>query len=521
MSLPRPKTLRVVFAACGGLLVLAAAGASPPGSPAVEVASARKAAKCPSGERGKACRATRQRKERKRKALRRANRRQKRPNVIVITTDDQNQSDMPAMPITLAQLGGQGTTFTNSYVSNPLCCPSRATFLTGQYAHNHGVISTDLPNGYNGLRHTNTLPVWLKSAKYRTAMVGKYLNGYGIPDGLPEPVGDAREIPPGWSQWFALTGGTDQKRYSFRLNENGKILRYGKKKRDYVSDVLSRRTNELIREWAPNPKPFFLWFNPTAPHGQNGIPFGSTRDPVPAPRYLGRHELARAPRTPSFNEADVSDKPEFLRSEPRLSPERILEVDRRHRGRLESLLSVDEQVGRIIKLLKKTDDLRKTYIIFTSDNGLQLGAHRLMFKAYLYEEATRVPLIIRGPEIPIGAVRDQLVSNIDLAPSIAEITGVQPRLTMDGISLLPLADNPLAGLGRDLLFESQILGADGLRSGKWAYNEYRNGDRELYDLESDRFQLESQHDNPATLAVRRSLAARLAQLRGCAGLSCR
>ncbi|MGH2955647.1 MAG: sulfatase family protein [Solirubrobacterales bacterium] len=519
MQIPGAQAPRVAIAVPGVTVALLLAGFTPP-APTTEPAGAqkkpgakKKPADCRPGQAGERCRQARERERRHRKARRRANRKQKRPNVIVITTDDQNQSDMVAMGVTLDQLGDHGTTFASSYASNPLCCPSRATFLTGQYAHNHGVVSTELPNGYAALNHANTLPVWLKSAKYRTAMIGKYLNGYGLVN--------PRERPPGWSKWYALTGGTDQKRYKFRLNENGKIVRYKRKKRDYVSDVLGRQVYELLREWAPHPKPFFLWFNPTAPHGQNGVPFDSTRDPEPAPRYLGRYDLAQAPRTPNFDEADVSDKPEFIRNEPPLGTARIADIDRRQRGRLESLLSVDEQVGRIVRLLAKSKDLGKTYIIFTSDNGLQLGAHRLIFKAYLYEESTRVPLIIRGPGFPEGAVREQLVSNIDLAPTIVEITRVQPRLTMDGISLLPLANNIGAGLGRDLLFESQIGGAYGIRSGKWIFNEYGNGETELYDLERDPFELESQHANPNLLSLKTMLDARLNQLRFCAGATCR
>jgi N-acetylglucosamine-6-sulfatase len=478
------------------------------------------AAKCNLAANPDECLSRQERRKRRLAELRRANEKQKRPNVIVVETDDQD-TNMLGMDIVLRTLGGRGTTFRNSYVSNPLCCPSRATFLTGQYAHNHGVISTSLPNGYNGLAHSNTLAVWLRRAKYRTGMVGKYLNGYGIEDGLVEPVSDAREIPPGWSQWFALTSGSDQRRYQYKLNENGKLRYYGNGGSNYVTDVLSSKTNFLIRQWAPNPKPFFLWFNPTAPHGQAGVPFGSTRDPEPALRHNGRYGITTAPRLPNFDEADVSDKPQLIRNEPRLSQETIDDIDRRYRGRLESLLAVDEEVGRIIRLLKKAHDLKRTYIVFTSDNGLQLGAHRVIFKSYLYEESTRVPLIIRGPGFPEGTVRDQLVSNIDLAPTIAQLTKAQPGLNMDGISLLPLAQNSVAGTGRDLLFESYDFNLFGIRRGDWIYNKYSNGDEELYDLKNDPFELQSLDANPQLEALKATLALRLAQLRTCAGTSCR
>jgi N-acetylglucosamine-6-sulfatase len=466
-----------------------------------------------------------QQRKAKREKLRRANAKQKRPNVIVVETDDQS-NDMSPLPIVLDKLGRFGTTFRNSYASFPLCCPSRATFLTGQYAHNHHVIQTDLPNGYNGLDHTNTLAVWLQRSGYRTAMVGKYLNGYGLNDGIPEPVADTKEIPPGWSEWYALTSGSDQRRYQYKLNENGRLQFYGGGVRNYVTDVLSAKVVDFLRRRAPLPKPFFLWFNPTAPHGESGVPFNSTRDPQPAPRYLGAFGDGGAPRSPNFDEANVSDKPEFVQDQPRLSDAAIADIDRRWRGGRESLLSVNDTVKRIIGRLKKARDLRKTYIFFTSDNGLQLGAHRLVFKSYLYEESTRVPLIVRGPRFPPGVVRDQLVANIDLAPTIVEITRARPGLTMDGISLLPLAANAAAASGRDILLESYDIDSFGIRDGDWQFNEYSYGENpeELYNLQADPFQLSNllhpNPDPPSLASTKAALEARLAQLKTCAGASC-
>ena len=256
-------------------------------------------AKCPAaGDRRRARRAD----------LRRKNALQKRPNVVVIDTDDQNVTDMFVMQKTLALLGGRGTTFNNSYVSYPLCCPSRATFLTGQYAHNHGVV-TD--NQYGVLDNTNTLAVWLNHAKYRTAMVGKYLNGYGLVN--------RREIPPGWRQWFALTGGTEQKRYAFNMNENGKLVYYPRKPQNYIDYVLDAKVNGLLKAWAPSPKPFFLYYNPNNPHGERALPPWSTRDPEPAPQYLGAFGDLTGPHTPNFNEPDMCDKPEQIQGAPQLS----------------------------------------------------------------------------------------------------------------------------------------------------------------------------------------------------------
>jgi N-acetylglucosamine-6-sulfatase len=459
-------------------------------------------------------------KSKKKKKLRRANRRQKRPNVVVVMTDDQDNT-LRGMDSVSSLLSAQGTTFANSYTSYPLCCPSRATFLTGQYAHNHGVLSSDSPEAYNSLDGTSTLPVWLRRSGYRTAMVGKYLNGYGVNDSnFLEPLPDAREIPRGWAEWYALTGGSDQRRYGYKLNENGDVRYHGFGPKNYVTDVLARHAVDYIKRRAPRPKPFFLWFNPTAPHGEAGNLLGATRNPTPAPRHLGVYGNAIYPRTPNFNEDDVSDKPEFVREKPKLTQEEILDVDRRYRGRMESLLAVDDAVKRIVNRLRKAGDLRKTYIVFTSDNGLQLGSHRLLFKAFLYEESTRVPLVIRGPGFPPNATRQQPVSNVDLAPTIVQLTKVRAGLTMDGRSLVPLAADASAGSGRELLFESNQTSSFALQRNGYIYIQHDSGEEELYDLAADPFELESLHASLPHLALKVQMAMRLDQLRNCAGGAC-
>jgi N-acetylglucosamine-6-sulfatase len=470
--------------------------------------AAHASAKC-----NKACQAHRE----KLAELRRQNTQQKRPNVVVIDTDDMNATDLHVMRNTLSLLAAHGTSFNNSYVSYPLCCPSRATFLTGQYAHNHHVLTDQR---FGDLDSSNTLAVWLRRAKYRTAMVGKYLNGYGVVN--------PREVPKGWTQWDALTGGTEQHRYGFKLNENGKVQHYGRKPSNYIDYVLDSKVNALVKQWAISPKPFFLYYNPNNPHGEAGTPYWSTRDPEPAPQYLGVFGDITAPHPPNFDEANVSDKPQQVKDIPHLSDSQLADIDRRYRGRLESLLSVDDEVKRIFGLVRKYGDKQKTVFIFTSDNGLELGAHRIEFKNFLYEEGERVPLIIRGPGFPSGTTREQLVANIDLAPTITALTGARPARVMDGIPLLPLAQSPSNGANRDILFESPDIGAYGMRRGPWKYNLWNNGDEELYNLDNDPYELTNllydplgpTGPTPEQLAIASQLKTRLAQLRTCNGASC-
>jgi N-acetylglucosamine-6-sulfatase len=491
------------------LLACAAAGglgtSSAETAQATAASPARKAATC-----NPKCQAAEEKRQQSQAALRRKNAKQKRPNVILINTDDMNVTDMFVMQKTLAQLGARGTTFRNSYVSYPLCCPSRATQLTGQYAHNHGVLTDQR---FTDLDSSNTLAVWLKRAKYRTAMVGKYLNGYGVVD--------PRQVPPGWKQWFGLTGGTEQKRYGFKLNENGKVHNYPRQPANYIDYVLGAKVNGLLKEWAPSPKPFFLYYNPNNPHGEKGTPVWSTRDPEPAPRYLGRFGDIGVPRTPNFDEPNMSDKPKQIRDIPRLSDAELADLDRRYRGRLESLLSVDDEIKKIVGLVRKYGDKRKTFFIFTSDNGLEMGAHRIEFKDYLYEESERVPLIVRGPGVPQNVTRDQLVANIDIAPTIVAVTKARPGRVMDGIDLLPLTRDPNVANNRTLLFESFDIGSFGVRRGPWSYNVYSDDEDELYNLEDDPYQLNSVADDGGLASLQASLESDLERLRTCSGATCR
>jgi N-acetylglucosamine-6-sulfatase len=439
-----------------------------------------------------------------------------RPNVVMIMTDDQTLESMRVMPNVKTQLADRGVTFDNSFVSYSLCCPSRATYLTGQYAHNHGVWGNAAPNGgYYKLDSTNTLPVWLQRAGYQTIHIGKYLNGYG--------TRNAREVPPGWGLWYGSIDPTTYRFYNYTLNENGNTVNYGTGVGNYQTDVYARKAVDLIARQAADPRPFFLSVAFLAPHS------GGPRDPddppnlgtpAPAPRHRNVFRTQALPITPSFNEADVSDKPAAIRNRPLMTAGRINGVREMYQQRLESLLAVDEAVAQIVAQLQAIGKLDQTYIIFTSDNGFMHGEHRVpQGKVVLYEPSIRVPLIIRGPNIPAGKHRSQFVENIDLAPTIVDATDVQPGRVMDGESVLRFAKDPILHSGRDLLLETPTYAA--IRSPNWLYAEHVTGEKELYNLARDRDQLNSLHNDLGLTGIRTNLAQRLARLRGCSGATCR
>ncbi len=446
---------------------------------------------------------------------------QDRPNIVIILTDDQNEEEMRVMEKTLRLLGEEGTTFRNSFVSYPLCCPSRATLLTGQYAHNNKVMGNVPPDGgYRRLNHKNTLPVWLRDSGYQTAHVGKYLNGYRGP-----------EVPAGWSRWFGLSDPHTYLMYGYKVIADGKKISFGQSPAEYQTDVLAARAEAILRGFAENRvrngKPFFLSVAPVAPHTERSDEEGKGTPPRPAPRHEGMFADEPLPDKASFDEEDVSDKPPHIQRLPRLSPAKQDAVLHAYRSRLESLLAIDDMVERLVTALEETGEIDRTVIVFASDNGFFLGEHRIPEgKRLPYEESIRVPLIIRGGGFPRGETALQPAANIDLAPTIVALTGARARRKMDGIPLLPLALDPALWQDRPLLLENvnRLSGRpsyEAIRTPRWLWVEYRNGARELYDMEDDPLQLESRHGDPALAGVRTELSRRLAGLRKCAAVSCR
>ncbi len=433
-----------------------------------------------------------------------------RPNIILISADDMRADDIWVMDNLRNLLTEQGTTFANSYSPFPLCCPARASIVTGQYAHNHGVLDNNAPlGGYQALDSSSTLATWLQDAGYLTSLVGKYLNRYG-----EKPV----SVPPGWEDWHAEVGGGDY--FDTRLYENGVGNQYtGQYKTDLHADVAS----EAITRNAAGDAPFFLWASFYAPHTGDPIEpddpinvYGSNvNTPAVAPRHRDAFADLPLPQDPSFNEADVSDKPAAISNKPLLTETTQQVLTELNQQRLESLLALDEAIAQMMTALTATGELDNTIIVFTSDNGYMLGEHRIHAgKTVPYEASARVPLIIRGPGIPAGQTREQLVATVDLAPTFLDAANAQAGLAVDGLSVLPLAADPANRPQRALVVEAgpDIAGGPwyyrGVRTDRWLYLEYEEtGELELYDMVNDPYQLQSLHSDPAYDAQRAELAA--------------
>ncbi|MGH2981174.1 MAG: sulfatase family protein [Solirubrobacterales bacterium] len=458
------------------------------------------------------------------------------PNVLVIETDDQAQESIRVMPNTRNLIGRQGVTFRNSFVNYAVCCPSRATFLTGQYAHSHGVLGNSPPlGGFDRLDSTNTLPVWLQRSGYYTGLIGKYLNRYETH--RDDPGGPL--IPPGWSEWRGSTRTYDF--YGYELNEGGVLTTYGSLTDNpdsppdpslYSTDVYTAKAVDFVNRRAPSRQPFFLWLTYLAPHSGGPNPAGNhcAGTAKPPVRDLHAFDSEPLPQPPSFNEADVSDKPPGIQNrvldpdDPEDPADDISDIARFYRCRLASLLSEDAGVQQVYAALRASGELNDTLLIFTSDNGFMHGEHRVKSgKNVPYEESIRVPLLIRGPGFRGGKTVRDLAINADLAKTIVRATGARAGLRLDGRALQGFARNPGRERGRELSIETKDY--SGVRTERYTYVEYTSGANagfvELYDLDADPFQLQNVAAAPAYASVRAALDRRLGGLRICAGRKCR
>ncbi len=452
------------------------------------------------------------------------------PNIIVLMTDDQEPASLKVMKTVRKEMKAKGVTMKHFYANFPLCCPSRATMLTGQYAHNHRVLSNQAPEGgygtFNDLHGNNYLPLWLQSAGYSTAYMGKYMNEYAEPDEYGTTPSD---VPRGWNEWRVLAPSRAQY-FGYTLNQNGVLTQYSEAEKDYSTDVFTTKAKRYIRRTSKTQQPFFLMLGYAAPHGGGGGEPGRTcnRAAVPAPRHLGElRKRKKLPLSPSFNEADVSDKPGKIQELESLSPGQIADITRKRRCAWESLLAVDESVGEIVAELKRDKIRGNTYVFFLSDNGLLRGEHRIRNqKRYLYEESARLPFIARGPGIARGEASDDVTTNADLVPTILELSGAQPGLVQDGRSLMSSFANPDSEAGRAILLEAyagpEIIG---VRTSRYTYTEWETDfpilpDVELYDNYVDPYQLNNVARDPSYLGVASELASELDALIDCRGGEC-
>jgi N-acetylglucosamine-6-sulfatase len=447
-----------------------------------------------------------------------------RPNILFILTDDQTTEDLTPLtnvrsPMTNVKslLVDEGTSFSNAFATTPLCCPSRVSFMRGQYAHNHGVLRNGgEKGGYERFikvgRHKSMIATWLDDAGYATFYAGKFLNGYR----------DRTYVLPGWDEWYAFRGHPRLGRYT--VNENGRLKTY-RQDQQHETYYLRDRTEAFIRDHAQDGgAPWFAWVSTHAPHAPNAI----------APEFQGSYNSESMPRPPSYNEANVSDKPAWIRALPRLDKDCSTnegsfdchrQVEKKWRARQEALMSVDVMVEDLVGALSETNQLERTYIVFASDNGFMLFQHRVKSKGVPYEESQGIPFVVRGPGVQQGAVSKKLVANIDLAPTIARWAGVKTPTYVDGRSLVSVLKGTASSWRQYLLFEhwAKQRSYDGVRTARGeTYVRYRQTrDREYYDLTADPWQLRSGHAAPENTRRIRQLSAVLSDLRRCAGAECR
>jgi arylsulfatase A-like enzyme len=428
------------------------------------------------------------------------------------------------MPKLDRNLRRRGTEFPNYFLSMPLCCPSRATLLSGRYAHNHSVRSNNADiGGFAHFDQRRALNVWLHRAGYRTGFIGKYMNGYGSTG--------ARYVPPGWDEWHAPPGGNTFRMFDYWLNDDGRLHLRGSASRDYQTDVYRRLARRFIERERARRGPFFLFVNPLAPHDEaDEIQPPGCHGPRPAPRDADRLRHLPVAKGPSYDEGDVSDKPPWIRRLPPLGDEREAEIRCSFRRSRRSLLAVDDLVGSVIRRLDRTHQLRRTFVFYTSDNGFMEGQHRIpKGKSVPYLETVRVPMIVRGPGVRRGAISEQVAGNIDLASTILDLADARGQVSeaLDGISLeryLRSADTRRRFILLELFdrrFNQPYRGLQGDRYTWVRYPEHRLKPRELYDLNADPHQLENRADDPAYADIRAQLNQILRRLRDCRGRDCR
>jgi arylsulfatase A-like enzyme len=430
------------------------------------------------------------------------------PNIVFVLTDDLSTNLLQYMP-TVQRMQQAGLTFNDYFVSDSLCCPSRSSIFTGNFPHDTGVFGNGGPHGGFHVFHDrgeerDTFAVALKQAGYQTAMMGKYLNGY-----LSDTAGvSPTYVPPGWSDWQVAGNGYGE--FNYTLNDNGSLEYYGHQPGDYLTDVLASKGVDFINHATATGQPFFLELGTFTPHH----PF------VPAPRDRKLFPGIQAPRNPAFD-APSTDPPRWLGYRPPLTDLQLRRINHVFRRRAQDVQSIDDMINSIEAALRADGVAGNTYIVFSSDNGLHMGEHRLMpGKLTAFDTDIRVPLVIDGPSVPAGSQTDAMAENIDLAKTFTQLGGT--NLPGDGHSLVPLlhGTTPLDWRNAVLIehhgpdvsqddpdAQSKPAGNpttyEAMRTHGFLYVEYLDGELEYYDLRTDPFELHNLADSlsPAYLAL--------------------
>jgi N-acetylglucosamine-6-sulfatase len=489
----------------------------------------------------------------------------RRPNIITILSDDMRTDDLRWMPNVRRLIEDRGLEFRNSFSPFPLCCPARASLISGMYAHNHHVFSHLPPYGFGAFDDRKTVATSLNKAGYNTLFLGKYLNGYGDQDSKVTGESSFRYVPPGWTEWHAAvsrpadsgysSGGTYNYWHTL-FNVNGHID--DSHRGQYQTDVLGKMARELVVKYHRSPKPFYMYLAPVAPH------FGSPHEKDDPTGIVnpgtGKNERIKTPARPVWvrgrfdkqiprasgmptnggpSEADISDKPRPMNELAELSPQERVAVRTSTRQRAEALFVLDRQVGDLVKTLKSTGEYANTVIMFTSDNGYFLGEHRMrQGKILPHEPSLRVPFVIAGPGIPHGTRFDPITSP-GITATVLDLAGAKAPHPADGMSVVPsfprdrgwrvpvvtegletsdvfkaAASNPAAGF-------HDARTTIGIRTPRWKYVRYNDGDGELYDLAKDPNELTSHFNDPKYARIQAQLQKLWVAYKDCRGASCR
>ncbi len=437
--------------------------------------------------------------------------RPRRPNIVVILTDDQRFDTLdathspdpttgaPAMPQLMDRVAGQGVTFGNAFVTTPVCDPSRASILTGRYAHRHGVLRNVGTQGSEHFDDRRSIATVLDDAGYRTGFVGKYSTTYAT---TRSASGAYPHRPEGWDVFTPFFNSGSIGHARFILIERGVVVQYGPGNPAYSTDVLARHAREFIVDAAASPEPFFLLISTAGPH----YPY------QPAARHAGAFDDAAPWTPPNFFPADVSLEPAWVRALPALDIFRYISSLLTRRAQLEMGLSIDDMLGEIVATLEAEGIADDTAIVFTSDNGLSWGEHRWLSKACPWEACVRVPLVVRYPQLaPLRREVDAMALNIDVAPTLADLAGAYVPADWDGRSLVGVLDGREREPRTEFLVES-YSGDDrsfvGVRTPDWSYVEYLSGEEALYDLNEDPYELVNRASDPGMQAQRGVLRAR-------------